>query len=60
MENRKLRKEPVRDEAPLQLKGRDFEPYQKTPPPKPDDPATAYDCKVPHSGSAPGPREKRN
>lgn len=60
MENRKLRKEPVRDdEAPVQLKGRDFEPLLTTDPKK-DDPPRAYDCKVPHSDSVPEPRKKRD
>lgn len=58
MENRKLRKEPVRDEAPVQLKGRDFEPLQTTEPKK-DDPPNSYDCKAPHPGSAPRHRGKR-
>jgi hypothetical protein len=59
MENRKLRKEPVRDEAPVKLKGRDFEPLLTTPPPKQDDPPNSYDCKVPHSGPAPRRGGKR-
>lgn len=59
MENRRLRKEPVRDEAPVQLKGRDFESVTVTPPPIKDDPPTAYDCKVPHSGPAPRRGGKR-
>lgn len=52
MENRKLRKESVRDESPVQLKGRDFEPVTATPPIKKDDPPSAYDRKVPRSGPA--------
>lgn len=60
MENRRLRKEPVRDEAPVQLKGRDFEPLQTTPPPIKDDPPKSYDCKVPRPGSAPRRGGKRS
>lgn len=60
MENRKLRKEPVRDdEAPVQLKGRDFEPLLTTEPKK-DDPPKAYDCKIPRPDPTPERGGKRD
>lgn len=60
MENRKLRKESVRDESPVSLKGRDFEPVTATPPIKKDDPPSAYDCKIPRPARAPRRSGKRD
>jgi hypothetical protein len=46
MENRKGSAVPVRDQGPVQARGRDFEPVV-TPPPQIDDqakPPSSYDC----------------
>jgi hypothetical protein len=51
MENRRLPKDPARDERSVQLRGRDFEPPETTITPKKDDPPSAYDCHVPLPGS---------
>lgn len=60
MENRRLRKEPARDETPVRLKGRDFEPLTVTPPPIKDNPPSAYDCEVPRPDPAPKRGGKRS
>ncbi|HKV11900.1 MAG TPA: hypothetical protein VJ725_27390 [Thermoanaerobaculia bacterium] len=49
MENRRVVAVPVRDEGPVQAKGRDFEPLETHPPDADNRPkgSGAFDCKSP-------------